>query len=193
MDRAVRKFSVYELVLMAVMAALGIAVKPIVVPLAHIVCGSLMIPGGALAGGLYMMWLVIGYGMVKKPGAGFLIGLIQACLVIFSGVIGSHGAVSLITYAAPGLAIELVMLLIGHRCCCCGCCAIAGLAANVAGTACVNMVFFRSPGIYLVLVLSVAALSGLMGGILAWELIKMFQKYFVAGKEKKGKTKWRES
>lgn len=140
-----------------------------------------------------MMWLVIGYGLIRKTGTGVLIGLIQACLVIFSGVIGSHGAMSLLTYVAPGAAIELVMLLTRHRCCCGGCCAMAGLAANVAGTACVNVVFFRSPGIYLILVLAAAALSGIVGGFFAWEFIRIFQKYSFAGKEKKGKAKWQEN
>ena len=55
MKRLLQKFTVRDLVLIAAMAALGIAIKPVVVPLAHLVSTPLMIPGGALAGGLYMM------------------------------------------------------------------------------------------------------------------------------------------
>lgn len=191
MKKWLGKFSIYELVVMALMAALGIAVKPIVVPLAHIVCGPLVIPGGALAGGLYMMWILIGYGLVRKPGTAFFIGLIQACLVIFTGAAGSHGIMSLATYTVPGLAVELAMVLLRHRCCCMGCCCIGGMAANTAGTACVNLVFFQAPGVYLALVLATAAFSGLLGGILAWKLIHMMEIHKMGTGEKEGRQ-WKD-
>lgn len=171
-----QKFTLYELVIMAVMAALDIATKQIVAPLAHIVCGPFAIPSGALAGGFYMMWIIIGYGIVRKPGTALIISIIQALLVIFTGVVGSHGIMSLFTYICPGLAVELVLIITRHRCCCAGCCALAGIAANMTGTACVNIVFFRAPGVYLILVLAMAALSGLAGGITGWQLIKIFSK-----------------
>lgn len=191
MSRFFGKFSLYELVIMAVMAALGVALKPILVPLAHIVCGPLMIPAGALAGGLYMMWIIIGYGFVKKPGTAVIICVIQALLVLFTGVIGSHGIMSLMTYILPGVAVEVLLLLIRHRCCCAGCCAFAGIVANIAGTAAVNVVFFKAPGVYLILILSVAALSGLVGGLIAWQLIQLFDKYNLI-KIKGEKNKWKE-
>ena len=171
-----QKFTLYELVIMAVMAALDIATTQIVAPLAHIVCGPFAIPSGALAGGFYMMWIIIGYGIVRKPGTALIISIIQALLVIFTGVVGSHGIMSLFTYICPGLAVELVLIITRHRCCCAGCCALAGIAANMTGTACVNIVFFRAPGVYLILVLAMAALSGLAGGITGWQLIKIFSK-----------------
>ena len=176
MSRFFQKFTLYELVIMAVMAALDIATKQIVAPLAHIVCGPFAIPSGALAGGFYMMWIIIGYGIVRKPGTAIIISIIQALLVIFTGVVGSHGIMSLFTYICPGLAVELVLIIIRHRCCCAGCCALAGIAANMTGTACVNIVFFRAPGVYLILVLAMAALSGLAGGITGWQLIKIFSR-----------------
>ena len=176
MSRFFQKFTLYELVIMAVMAALDIATKQIVAPLAHIVCGPFAIPSGALAGGFYMMWIIIGYGIVRKPGTAIIISIIQALLVIFTGVVGSHGIMSLFTYICPGLAVELVLVIIRHRCCCAGCCALAGIAANMTGTACVNIVFFRAPGVYLILVLAMAALSGLAGGITGWPLIKAFSR-----------------
>lgn len=174
MSKFFERFTLYELVLLTVMAAIGIAVKPIVSTLAHVISGPLMIPGGAVAGGLYMMWIVIGYGMVKKPGSALLIALVQALLVLFTGIIGSHGIMSLVTYTAPGLAVELVMLIIGHRACCTGCAVLGCIAANLAGTICVNYVFFQTPGIYLILMLAIAALSGMVGGVIGWQLIKSF-------------------
>lgn len=190
MNKLFQKFSLYELVVMAVLAALGIAIKTVVKPLAQIICGPFMIPAGTLAGGLYMMWMIVGYGMIKKTGTALIISVIQALLVIFTGSIASHGMMSLITYVAPGLAIELIYLIIRHRGCCVGCCAIGGMAANVVGVACVNIIFFRAPDVYLILVLAIAALSGLVGGVLARELIKVFEKH---QKNKGGSNQWKEA
>ncbi len=52
--KILNKFRLYDLVVIALMASLGIATKPIVVPLTHMITGPLFIPGGAVAGGLYM-------------------------------------------------------------------------------------------------------------------------------------------
>lgn len=191
MRRFFDRFSLYELVLLAVMAAIGVAIKPIVSTLAHIVCGPLMIPGGAVAGGLYMMWIIIGYGLVKKPGSALLIALIQALLVLFTGIIGSHGIMSLLTYSAPGIAVELVMLITGHRGCCRGCSIIGCIMANMAGTACVNYVFFKTPGMYLIMVLAIAALSGMVGGIIGWQLVRIFDNANNRVKNRKrGRNSW---
>jgi len=100
------------------MAALGIAIKPVIVPLAHIVTGPLFIPGGVVAGGFYMMWLVLGFGLTGKRGTATLIGLIQAFVVLGTGFFGSHGVMSLLTYTVPGIMADLGLLLIGHRVCC---------------------------------------------------------------------------
>lgn len=188
MNRLFQKFTLYELVIMAVMAALDIATKQIVAPIAHIICGPFAIPSGALAGGFYMMWIVIGYGIVKKPGTAFIISTIQALLVIFTGVVGSHGIMSLFTYICPGLAVELLLLITRHRCCC----ALAGIAANMTGTACVNVVFFRAPGVYLILVLAMAALSGLAGGLIGWQLVKLFSKTPLMSSEG-GSHEWKDN
>lgn len=189
MSRILQKYSIYELVVMAIIATIGIAIKPVVVPIAHLVTGPLMIPSGAFAGGLYMMWLVIGYGIVKKVGTATIIALIQAILVVITGVIGSHGAMSFITYIAPGIAMDLALLLLGHRVCCRGCAMIAGGVANLTGTACVNVLFFQVPGAYLILILSVATLSGCLGGLLAWELLKIMDKYHMIPKKSERKEK----
>lgn len=190
MNKFFQKFTLYELVMMAVLAALGIAIKTVVKPLAQIICGPFMIPAGTLAGGLYMMWMIVGYGLIKKRGTALIISVIQALLVIFTGSIASHGIMSLVTYAAPGLAVELIYMIIRHRGCCIGCCAIGGMAANLVGVACVNIIFFRAPGVYLVLILAIAAFSGLVGGVLARELIKIFEKY---QNNRGGSNKWKEA
>ena len=47
LQRLTAGFSTFDLVLIAVLAALGIATKPIIVPLAHLITGPLFIPGGS--------------------------------------------------------------------------------------------------------------------------------------------------
>lgn len=178
-SRALGRFTTRDLVLIAVLAALGIAVKPVVVPLAHLITAPLFIPGGALAGGLYMMWLVVGMGIVGKRGTATLIALVQALLVTFTGVVGSHGALSLVSYTAPGIVMDLGLLLVGHTACCLGCCVLAGILANVTGTLMVSLIFFRLPLIPLALAVSTAAFSGGVGGVIAWQVIRLLRRYHI--------------
>lgn len=173
-------FSIYHLVVISMMAALGIATKPVIVPLAHIITGPLYIPGGTVAGGFYMMWLVLGTSLVGKRGTATLIAVVQAVMVVALGMFGTHGIMSLFTYILPGCAVDLVLLLIRHRGCCPGCLFLAGVAANISGTFLVNLVFFRLPLIPLLLTLSSAALSGGLGGIIAYMLAKKFKKYDIS-------------
>lgn len=175
--RWIASFSMFDLVIIALMAAIGIAIKPIVVPLAHIITGPLYIPGGVIAGGFYMLWIVLGAGLVGKPGAATLIALVQAIMVLTMGIFGTHGAMSFFTYTLPGLAVDAIFLLSGHRGCCKGCCFAAGIAANISGTFLVNVVFFRLPMIPLLLSLSAAAFSGGIGGLIASSVIIHFKKW----------------
>ena len=161
-------FSLADYLIMAMLAALGVAVKAVITPLAQILTGPLFIPGGAVAGGFYMLFLVLAVAIVQKRGAALLTAVIQALLVLVTMIPGSHGAASLITYTAPGLAVELVYLIMrGHRACCPLCCFIAGMCANLTGCYAVNLAIFRLPLIPLLLCLSVAALSGGLGGLIA--------------------------
>lgn len=96
-------------------AALGLASKPIVVPITHLITGPLFIPGGAVAGGIYMMWIVLGASLVGKRGAATLIALTQGLIVMLTGSFGTHGVISLITYGLPGLMVDLVFILLRKK------------------------------------------------------------------------------
>lgn len=87
------KFTTFDFILMALMAALGIATKPIIVPLTHMITGPLFVPGGAVAGGFYMMWIALAAGLVGKRGAATITAIIQALIVVATGTFGSHGLV----------------------------------------------------------------------------------------------------
>ena len=167
-----QRFRVYDLVLIALMAALGIAVKPLIGPLVHMVTGPLYIPGGAVAGGFYMLWLVLGAGLVGKRGSATLVGFIQGLIVLISGSFGSHGLVSIITYTLPGLMIDGSFLIVRRKWTTLYDFFVAGIIANFTGTFLSNLVFFRLPTVPLILSLASGAFSGGLGGIIAWQIYK---------------------
>jgi len=173
--RFLSRYSMFELILIAMMACLGIATKPLIVPLVHIITGPLYIPGGAVAGGFYMLWIVLAYALIQKPGTSFLTAGVQAVTIMSLGFFGTHGAMSFFTYLIPGIAVELVFGFPRHRGCCAGCCFAAGIAANISGTFLVNLIFFRLPLIPLLLVLSSASLSGGLGGLIAYGAAREFR------------------
>lgn len=175
-NRFLSRFSIFDLVTIAILSALGVATKPIVIPLVHIITGPLFIPGGAIAGGFYMMWLVLGAGFVKKPGAASLIGLVQGILVIATGIMGTHGIMSLASYTLPGIVVDIVFLFsrdknfnILHY-------VFGCMAASVTGTLITNILFFRLPAVTVLLVVASAALSGAIGGIIVWSINQAFEK-----------------
>ena len=168
-------FSVFELLLISLTAALGIAVKPVVYPLVRIITGPLMVPTGVLAGGIYMMFLVLACGMTRKRLSGTLTATVQAFIVILTGI-GSHGVMTFVTYILPGVAVDLAMLAFhwrrrnarpGMPACFFG-----GMAANVTGSLLVGVALFNIPAVPMLFALSVAALSGGLGGILAYFILK---------------------
>lgn len=170
------RFSIFELVTIAVVAALGVATKPIVVPLVHIITGPLFIPGGAIAGGFYMLWIILGIGFIKKPWTGTIIGLVQGIIVIATGTIGSHGMMSLLSYTLPGLAADLVFLVSRNSKYSLFHFIFGCMAANITGTLISNLLFFRLPAAMLMVLVSGAALSGALGGVIAWNLLKALDK-----------------
>ena len=177
--RLLKRFSLVDLMLIAMMAALGIAVKSVITPLVHIITGPLYIPGGVVAGGLYMMFLVLAVSLSAKPGAATLCGFCQGVMVLLIGSAGSHGALSILIYTLTGVSVDVLMGLIRHRGCCVLCCFLGGIAANLAGTLQVNLAFFRLPFVPMVLSLATAALSGGLGGVLAWTLTSRLKQYKV--------------
>ncbi|NLJ57659.1 MAG: ECF transporter S component [Tissierellia bacterium] len=176
MRKFLNDFSVFNLIIIAIVSALGIATKPIVVPLVHIITGPLFIPGGAVAGGFYMFWIVLGAGMVKKAGTGFLIGIVQSILVIAMGTMGTHGIMSLISYTLPGAMVDIVFLISKDKKYNSLHYVLGCMAANVTGTLISNMLFFRLPPVTVVLMLSAAALSGTLGGLIAYSVSKSLEK-----------------
>lgn len=177
-------FTTLDLIIIAMMASLGIAVKTIIVPLAHIITGPFFIPGGVVAGGFYMSFLVLGESLTGKKGTATLVALVQAVIVTLTGTLGSHGAASLFTYTLPGIMVDLLMLIMGHKACCTLCCFLGGIVANMTGSFAVNLAIFNLSFIPLMLSLCTAALTGGIGGLVANAIAVQIRNTGILGKDK---------
>lgn len=181
MNKLLSRFKLTELMLITLVATLGLASKVLLVPLIHMVTGPLYIPGGALAGGFYMLWLVIGAGCVSKSGTATLIAILQGIMVMIMGSFGSHGGVSIISYALPGIALDIFLLFFKGRCSTLLPCFLGCILANVTGTFMSNLLFFRLPMIPLLFTLSLGAISGGIGGIMAYHIIQRLRQVALIG------------
>ena len=171
-----KKFSTQDLLYIVIFSALGLAIKPVITPLVHLVSAPLMIPGGSLAGGLYMMWLSLTIAVVNKTGAGFLVGLVQAIVMLSLGFFGNHGAVSLISYTFPGIAAEIVAgffkdkkTVYAQTWIC--------TSANISGSIVVTILVMRLALIPFLISIIAAAISGIIGGILSYKLFQKLKNY----------------
>ncbi|MCF7858128.1 MAG: ECF transporter S component [Candidatus Cloacimonetes bacterium] len=171
-----RKFSSQDLLYLAILSAVGLAVKPIITPLIHLVSAPLMIPGGSLAGGLYMMWIALAISIVNKPGAGTLVGLTQGIVMISMGFFGSHGAVSIISYTLPGLTADIISIffknkstLYFH--------VILVITANITGAVIVTLVIMRLAAIPFLISIIAAIISGIVGGIISYNIFNKIKSY----------------
>ena len=98
-----RYFSTFQLILLALFAALIIVAK-IALRL------PLQIPGHS--GIFWMAIVIVGTGIVAKPGAASLIGLTSGILAAFLGM-GDFGALNtFLSYTAVGVGAELALLLL---------------------------------------------------------------------------------
>ena len=184
MRKITAKFSIFEMIVIALTAALGMASKPLIGPVVKLITGPLNIPGGALAGGLYMMFLILAYGLTRRLYSGTLTALIQAFLVVITGMGGGLGVVGAATYLPPGIAVDSVMLIFAL----CGQprtsalpCFFACMAANLTGTFMMwgvvfGMPFSVMPPAYVLLAFSASALSGGLGGLLAYCILKQVRR-----------------
>ena len=176
LKKFINRFTIFELMLIALLAAMGVAVKSVITPLTHLLTGPLYIPGGVVAGGIYMLFLVLAVSLTGKQGAAVFCGFCQGLMVLVIGAGGSHGALSVVSYTLTGLSVDLIMLILRHKGCCLLCCFFGGMAANLTGTLIVNAAFFALPTIPLALSLATSALSGGLGGALAWAFTKQLRK-----------------
>jgi ABC-type thiamin/hydroxymethylpyrimidine transport system permease subunit len=175
------KIATIDLTLIAIFASLGIATKTIIRPIIGPLAESVVIPGGGIVGGLYMMWPVMAYGLIRKPGAATATSLIQALIASLMPY-GNFGLYTFPIYLAPGLAIDAFFLLTRHKACCAACCVGATAIANVVGTIMVYELVLRMPWEGTPFLVVVAAISGCIGGFIANVVLLRVAKLKFGGK-----------
>lgn len=166
-----KRYSTSDLIIIALMAAIGLGTKQIVRPLVSLISVPLGIPGGAIIGGFYMLWLVLTKRLAPKIGSGFLFGLTQA-LVVMILPFGSHGIFTIITYSLPGLAVDLVDLLFRSKNNTVLCSLVEGAIANFVGSLSVLILIFRLEWRLTLFISLIALLTGNIGGIIAHYIAK---------------------
>jgi len=166
-----KRYSTSDLIIIAIMAAIGLGTKQIVRPLVSLVSVPLGIPGGAIVGGFYMLWLVLTKRLAPKTGSGFLFGLTQA-LVVMILPFGSHGIFTLITYTLPGLAVDFVDFLFRSRNNTVLCSLVEGAIANFVGSLSVLILIFRLEWRLTLFISLIALFTGNIGGIIAHYIAK---------------------
>ncbi len=174
--KLLRKFSTQDLLYIAIFSALGLAIKPLITPIAQMLSRMLMITGGSLFGGLYMMWIVLAIASVRKPWTGTLVGLIQGFVMLALGTAGPHGVLSLVTFTVPGFAADITALFIkdyskapSHIVVC--------VMANITGTIIVSILIWELPLILLIISLGLSVLSAIPGGLLSFVIYRRLAQF----------------
>jgi hypothetical protein len=171
-----RKFTVFDLIIIALIAAVSIAIKPFVALLGGVITHS-FIPIGAVSGIIYMFWLILPSYFTKKRGTAILTGTVQACLALVFGMMGNRGLLNVPVYILPCIILEVVMLtsksyistrLSGF---------IAGGTANLTGAFIVGILFLQLTFIPLIISLVLAFISGGIGGVIAGKLFSIVENF----------------
>ncbi len=166
------RWTTRELVFLALIAVLSMVTKPYVKGVVKVITQPLGIPGGVAAGTVYMFWVVLAGYVVSRPGSVFLFCLLQGILAMMMGFTGALGALIIISYALPGIAVEVLYLLLGlfWRDCRHASipCIMAGAVANVAGSVSNAVLMFRMGGSLILIISPIAALTGGLGGFFAF-------------------------
>lgn len=168
-------FSARDLILITSIAALGIAVKPMVKPFTDFIATPFGIPGGSLAGGFYMMWLSLAVCIVNKKYTGTVFGILQAVLVLLVGMAGKQGVFSLVSYPLPGLVADAAYRL-HHRPDLLSCHLLLCTLANITGSLVTGWFFFHLPPLMIFVNILLATASGIMGGYLSFAVFRALGK-----------------
>jgi hypothetical protein len=177
------RLSTFELLLLGSFAALVVVANAAL---------KLPIKMPGHSGIVWMALLVVGRTVVRKPGAGIVLGVFSGLLAALLGT-GDRGAlVTLLGYGAAGAGVDAVLTLGGGRENAVVC-AVAGVTGNLAklGVKIVLELAIGVPAGFVVLGRSYAALShvvfGLAGGLLGFLAVRSLRRagYFAYLAEKR--------
>lgn len=107
-------FSTHDLLIMAVLAALGGVASTYINTLSDAVHAVLGFPGATQwAAGLHVVWIVLAIAITGKPGTGVLTGALKGSVELMSG--NSHGIIILLIDLVAGLLVDFGFLLFRNK------------------------------------------------------------------------------
>ncbi len=181
LNKLLSRFTTFDLIIIALLSACGVASKPFVRILAQVFTGSFM-SAGTLGGVIYMLWIVLACSIVKKRGTAVMVGVVQSILVVVFDMLGNRGIANLLVYVVPTITLEMGMLLFPRYVSSLFSGFLAGAIANTTGSLIVNALFLRVPYIPLMVSLGVSLITGGMGGVIGFRLSKVVD-LFKGGKK----------
>lgn len=159
-----KRFSLRQLVFMALCCDFGLVFKKVISPLANLTTEALHIPGG-ISTAFSLAFIVIAAGLVNRFGAGLLMSLVQCVTALALGSAGSMGPLAVIGFAVPGLLTDLCLLLRRTAVPRDIPLFLACLLGSVSAAFCANTLVFGLRGPVLLLYLFVSAAAGAVAGI----------------------------
>ncbi len=179
-----KKISTFDAVIVVLMAATGLAVKPVIGPIIKFAISPFLLSSGAISGIVYMVFPMLSVMVTRQVGSAALTGIIQGLIVFLTGIYGSHGILSIVTYTIPGLFIDAGYYLIRPL-------RKVWLVflptslGNAAGNFLVGALFLRLPELPLIFATALAFVTGGFSGYLALFLYRWLINQFPAlGREK---------
>ncbi len=107
-------FSTRDLLVMAVLAALGGVSSTYINTIGNAVQAVLGFPGATQwAAGLHTIWIVLAMGILRKTGTGTLMGLVKGAVELMSG--NTHGVIILLVNLVAGLLVDFGFFLIKDK------------------------------------------------------------------------------
>lgn len=178
-----KRISLKNLIFMAVCCDLGIIAKKLIAPAANLITDNMHIPGG-IGTSFSLLFLIAAAFIVKRFGAGMLMGLVQSGTAFLLGSVGSMGALSPLAYFIPGLVTDLCVLLLGRTKMTEDvqiviCCALASVSSSLTA----NVIVFGLVGPVLALYCCTACISGIICGFIAAFLCKRLKPVFANDKQ----------
>ncbi len=102
-------FSTRDLLMMAVLAALGGVASTYIQTLANAVHAALGFPGATqVLAGLHVIWIVLAVGLTGKQGSGTVTGIVKGAVEFLSG--NTHGILVMLIDVVAGMLVDLGML-----------------------------------------------------------------------------------
>ena len=158
---------------------LGLFVKRFISPVTNLVTDLVRMPGGGVAGGICMSFLVLGAAMSHRRWAGSYIGFMQGLLALAFGLSGYQGIFSLVTYTIPGVVTDVTRILWRGAKNNNAFFILTTCMANVSTAFMSNALVFHFHGLTFMLWVALAASAGLLGGFISSVLYKRLQLFYI--------------